>query len=163
MKGNKNGSFISQGMRNKKADIMKEIWKNTDYVERVLTSRKEAVIRVGYPLGHSPEATEKRRKTLIESYYGISIEEYKKTIFIEKSRYYNEVWKYTKKQPLHLLENYDKRGRTDLKEDAYHIDHIIPISYGFENNIEPKIIGDITNLQMLPAVENIKKGNLYED
>ena len=141
---------------------MKELWKNSSYINKVMSKRKEVEEKNGYYNGHSPEATHKRIKTLIENYYGMPIDEYKKTIFIEKSKYYNEVWRYTKQQQLHLLENYDKRSRLDLNEDAYHLDHIIPISYGFENKIDPSIIGDLTNLQMIPAIENIKKGNTYE-
>ena len=63
----------------------------------------------------------------------------------------------TEKQPIHLLENYGKRGRVD-EEGAYHLDHKIPIKYGFDNNILPHIIADISNLEMIPAIENIRKG-----
>jgi len=28
---------------------------------------------------------------------------------------------------------------------------------GFKNNIDPKIIGDISNLEMIPAIDNLKK------
>jgi hypothetical protein len=51
------------------------------------------------------------------------------------------------------LENFDKRGR-----NKFHLDHKFSIHKGFENNIDPKIIGHIKNLQMLPESENIKKG-----
>jgi hypothetical protein len=162
MKGNNNGSFISQEAKNKKSSLMKELWKNSSYINKVMSKRKEAAEKNGYPIGHSPESMEKRIKSLIESYYGVSYEEYKQTIFIEKSRYYCEVWRHTKQQPLHLLENYDKRGRIGLSDDAYHIDHIIPISYGFKHKINPSIIGNIRNLQMLPARENTEKGDKYE-
>ncbi len=162
MKGNNNGSFISQEAKDKKSFIMKEMWKDFHYVKLVKDKRKQTEEANGFFNGHSPEAKEKRIKTLIENYYGTSYEEYKETIFIERANYYREVMRITKQQQLHLLENYDKRSRLDLNEDAYHLDHIIPISYGFKNKIDPSIIGDLTNLQMIPAIENIKKGNTYE-
>ena len=71
------------------------------------------------------------------------------------------VWKYTYRNNLNLLENFHKRGRSDLCEDAHHIDHIIPIIYGFNNNILPHIIGGMKNLQMLHYKENCSKGGNY--
>ena len=56
----------------------------------------------------------------------------------------------------HLLENIEKRGRAGVK-GAYHLDHIKSMWYGFHNNISPEIIGDISNLQMLPWLENQRK------
>lgn len=42
--------------------------------------------------------------------------------------------------------------------DAYHLDHIISVKYGFDNNISPEIISKKENLQMLPWKDNIIKG-----
>lgn len=39
----------------------------------------------------------------------------------------------------------------------YHVDHIYSMSEGFKNKIDPKIIGSIVNLQILPSLINIKK------
>jgi hypothetical protein len=47
--------------------------------------------------------------------------------------------------------------------DGYHLDHIIPIHYGFVNGILPTIIADVNNLQMLTWRENIIKSNKYDD
>lgn len=69
------------------------------------------------------------------------------------------VWSITNKQPLEELKNYEKRGNIAYKKNAYHLDHKISIKYGFENNIPPYIIGNIDNLQMLPARENCSKGS----
>lgn len=79
-----------------------------------------------------------------------------KLSFTDRDIYYKKVRKITEEQPLHLLENNEKRGRVD-----YHVDHIIPISYGFANNLPPELIGNILNLQMLYYKENIKKGNSH--
>jgi len=68
-----------------------------------------------------------------------------------------DVWRITNKQPLHLLENYDKRG-INGEEGAYTLDHIISLKKGFTEGIPPEQIGHIDNLQMLPWEENITKG-----
>ncbi len=44
------------------------------------------------------------------------------------------------------------RSKTD-----FHLDHIIPKSYGFLNKIDPKIISHYKNLQMLSAHDNLVK------
>ena len=62
----------------------------------------------------------------------------------------------TAKQPINLLENFDKRGRAG-DEGAYHLDHIISVWYGFHNNIPPEQIADISNLRMIPWMENQQK------
>ena len=41
---------------------------------------------------------------------------------------------------------------------VYHLDHIVSIRYGFDNNIPPEEIAKKENLQMLPWRENISKG-----
>ena len=71
--------------------------------------------------------------------------------------YRKKVKQITKKQPLHTLENYHKRSL-----DGYHLDHIISIKYGFLNNIEPDIIGDIRNLRFIPAKSNLHKSDFFE-
>ena len=161
MIGNKNCSH-SEEHKQATSIRMKNLWQSSEHKNKVYDGMVNAMIGRKYWFGNDPESILKKTKTLIENIYNISYEEYKTTIFVEKTRYYNEVYKETNKQPLHLLENYDKRGHLSTKDDAYHLDHIIPISYGFENSIDPKIIGDISNLQMLPAMVNITKGNKYE-
>lgn len=60
----------------------------------------------------------------------------------------------TVKQPLHLLENYEKRGRY-----SYHIDHIKSIWNGYLNNVPAETIANINNLQMLWWKDNLSKGS----
>ena len=71
--------------------------------------------------------------------------------------YRNKVVRMSERQPLDLLENYELRGNSE--NDGYHLDHIVPISYGFKNDISPEKISDISNLRFIPWLENIKKGN----
>lgn len=76
----------------------------------------------------------------------------------DREKYYYNVIRVTNLQPIQELKHCEKRGRIDLVENAFHLDHIISICYGYEHNISPKIIGDISNLRFIPALENIKKG-----
>ncbi len=85
-----------------------------------------------------------------------SYEEYQSTLS-DWEKYKNEVWRVTNSQPLELLENYNKRGPSG-KEGAYQIDHMYSILKGFRNTVPPSLIGNIDNLQMIPWLENIKKG-----
>lgn len=79
----------------------------------------------------------------------------------KKQSYYYKVWSETKKQPIHILEGYQNRGRAGI-EGAYHLDHIQSIIYGFENDISSEDIGNINNLRFIPWEENIKKGKECE-
>lgn len=69
-------------------------------------------------------------------------------------RYKTIVMMHTNKQKLHLLDNFNKRGKYE-----YHLDHKYSIASGFKNNINPELIGNINNLEMLTWQENISKNN----
>jgi len=75
---------------------------------------------------------------------------------LEKRLYYIKVWFITESMPIHNLKNFDKRCYYGAS--CYNLDHILPISYGFHNNIPPEKIGNISNLRFIPSEENIKKG-----
>ena len=84
---------------------------------------------------------------------------YKKEEYqVKFKQYRKQVEKITKKQPLHQLENFEKRGR-----NKYHLDHILSISYGFHNGIEPELIGNIFNLRFIPYKSNLQKSDYIED
>ncbi len=102
--------------------------------------------------GYNCDVLDKRIKTRL----GITYLEYL-NILPKYNAYKNQVYRITNKQSLYLLENIEKRGRKQ-----YHLDHIIPISYGFYNSISPEIIGNIKNLQMLWYIDNLKKYNKME-
>jgi hypothetical protein len=63
------------------------------------------------------------------------------------------VYYWTNKNDLSMLENNDKRSRS-----GYHLDHKYSITEGFSNNIPPKIIGSLGNLEFIPAIDNGIKG-----
>jgi hypothetical protein len=95
---------------------------------------------------------------------GITYEEYLQCMD-DKRKYYRAVRNITNLQPIHLLENFEKRARFPDEQDAYHLDHIYSISEGFCNKIPPPLIGDISNLRFIPWRENVKKADriLYEN
>lgn len=77
----------------------------------------------------------------------------------DKNLYKRQVLIHTRKQPLHILENIDLRGHYGKNKNAYHLDHMYSIHYGFINCIPPWIIGSIHNLRMIPAHENLGSKN----
>lgn len=93
---------------------------------------------------------EKVSKTMIET--GRSIPRELKS---DWELYKFDVYKLSKQQPVHLLENYEKRGRN---RENYELDHIYSIYDGFVNKIDPVIISHIENLRYIPKRENVQKG-----
>jgi len=77
--------------------------------------------------------------------------------------YKNKVWYLTRKQPLHLLENYNKPRHRAGTNGAYQLDHIVSIKYGFDNNISIEEIAKIENLRFITWEENLKKGAYCEE
>lgn len=81
----------------------------------------------------------------------------------EKRKYAYLVSKVTEKYDLSSLPNYDKpRGLCGI-EGVYQLDHIIPIQYGFDNNIDPEIIGHIENIQFIPWEQNNEKRDSIDE
>jgi hypothetical protein len=50
-----------------------------------------------------------------------------------------------------------KRGRVEIDPDCVHLDHIIPVIYGFKNGLAPEILADAQNLRIVPAKTNLSK------
>lgn len=114
---------------------------------------------------HSAESNEKRSKALkgrpLSEEHKRQISETKKANrkwqpddpeYKEFKKYQRKVYYWTNKNDLATLENYDKRSKK-----GYHLDHRFSIYEGFLQNIPPKVIGNIHNLEMLPAKENMSK------
>ena len=74
-----------------------------------------------------------------------------------KAKYYKECWEETERNAS-SLEGIEKRG---FKK--YDIDHIVPISYGYKNNIPPNLIGSLGNLRIISNDENKEKGMRLTD
>lgn len=60
--------------------------------------------------------------------------------------------KLTDAQPLHLLNNIEKRGFNN-----YHVDHIVPLIFGYHHNIEEYIMADMINIRCIPKKQNLDK------
>lgn len=108
--------------------------------------------------GITKDVIERRRRSLITKMTGLEYQEYLEHLPI-KDAYYKAVRRFTEQQPIDLLEDSEKRARMDDDPNAYHLDHIVPISYGFLNGIPPEEIADISNLRFIPWLENIQKSN----
>ena len=127
------------------SDASKQHWGQKRY--RELVSQKVKEVR------GLPEIIEKWRKTGELNGSFTPLEK-----LSEWQRYHKDVWKYTNKNNLTLLENHDRRGKAGVY-GAYHLDHIVSIFDGFANDIDAKIIGSIHNLRFIPAEENVKKSS----
>ncbi len=99
---------------------------------------------------------EQRLKGIAKRNGYATYEEYQATLS-DWEKYKNEVWRLTNQQPLTELENFDKRGTSGI-EGAYQIDHIYSVLKGFKNGVPPSLIADIKNLEMIPWLDNVKKG-----
>lgn len=93
-------------------------------------------------------------KEIIKSIYPNIINKPEKiTIKREKANYYSKCWEFTEYNAP-ILEGIEKR---EFKK--YDIDHIVPISYGYKNNIPAELIGSIENLRIISNKENLIKNN----
>lgn len=64
--------------------------------------------------------------------------------------YRRKVDHFTRMQLIEQLANYEKRGE-------YHLDHKFSVAEGFRQGIPPEVIGNIVNLEFIPAIENVRK------
>jgi len=70
--------------------------------------------------------------------------------------YYRDVWRFTNQS---IKKDFDIINPSNLvlSYETFHIDHIFSIIEGFKNNIDPCIIGNTVNLQVLSKKDNMKK------
>lgn len=76
-------------------------------------------------------------------------------------RYANRVHKLTKtiyEQNVSIINPNNLPRTLAGVEDGYQLDHIIPVRYGFDNDIPPEEIARLDNLRMIPWKENVQKG-----
>jgi len=153
-----------------------------------LKQKKTLVERYGVEnISKHPETEKKRKKTSFGRYgvthYSKSIE-YRiynedKGIWIpdefktEFELYFRNVWNETKKHKKKLFDSWNGKcyysdeilnKKINYNEPNYPvIDHKISVYYGFKNNINYKIIGDISNLCICSRKINNKKGVMCEN
>lgn len=119
----------------------KKLWKDPIYRNTIITKLKEII-------GDEDHINQWRLKMEQNGYF-TPIE-----LKSEFEKYKQSVWNYTRKNKLELLENFNKRGKSD-----YHLDHKYSITQGFLNNIPPEIVGSVYNIEMLYHKDNIKKNS----
>ena len=71
-------------------------------------------------------------------------------------RYKQLVWYHTNQNDLSVLPNYEKRARIEIF-GSYSLDHRFSLAKGFKEEIDPKIMGSVHNLEFIPAKENDSK------
>ena len=74
----------------------------------------------------------------------------------ERSYYWFVVWEITERNAAQVA-GIEKRGA------AFHLDHIVPILYGYEHNISPHLIGGLDNLRIISRAENMRKVNFITE
>lgn len=83
----------------------------------------------------------------------------------EKRQYYIDVRRYTRRtynEFKHIINPDDLPLGRCGSGDVYQIDHIIPIIEGYNKKIDPKIMGNIKNLQILHWKCNLSKSSKYK-
>lgn len=74
-----------------------------------------------------------------------------------KQVYYKTVWEETEKHTAQL-DGIENRGWED-----YHVDHIVPIQFGFRKKLPPALVGSLENLRMLSWEDNMAKSSKLTD
>lgn len=134
-------------------ETAKKLSKILDYSaigQKTKKTKRQNVNEIGQDIYH--QTSIKTAITRFGRYVGV-----KNDTDFRKYRY--QVEKYTRMQPIKILPNYEKRSHYYLSENPYHLDHKFSIAAGFELGIAPYIIGHISNLEMIPAQHNNKKGS----
>jgi hypothetical protein len=117
----------------------------SEFIEKQRATMEE---NGGYPLQN-----EKTRIKSFISRFGMSPEEYTKTL-PERETYQRVVRSITEQQALATLLHFDKRGA-----GGYDLDHKFSIAEGFKQSILPAIIGNIANLEFIDSSANRSKGS----
>ena len=147
--GEKNPMFgVSQNNPNSLANLTRSAW--TGKHQSVESNEKRSNSMKG-----KSSWTEESKKKYIQT--GIEQGRFWKPDdpeHVEFKKYRRKVYYWTSKNNLNVLENSDKRGR-----GRYHLDHKYSITKGFLDNIPPKILGCIHNLEMLTHKKNIVKNS----
>jgi transposase-like protein len=156
-KGHSNGKKIelSEYQIKKIKDLYLNEFKNIVEIANELSLSKSFIEKHLDNCDYRRNRSEGTSVGLVIRYRGIKYNDYLK-IVDNLDKYKSEVMKITRRQPICELLNYDKRGLSGI-DGSYHLDHKFSISEGFKNNIAPKIIGDIKNLEFIPWEQNIKK------
>lgn len=114
-------------------------WKNEEYRDKVTKSVSEN------------RCVDQWRQTMEDLGYFTPLSQKS-----EWEQYKQLVWYYTNQNDLTKLENHNKRARIEIS-GSYSLDHKFSVKQGFNNGINPEIIGSINNLEFIPSNQNSTK------
>jgi hypothetical protein len=157
--GLKNWALTTHGVEN--ASQVPEIYRKgrqkciekygNEHPIRVLEERRQTTCLQKYGSTNPFNSKHVRDKWSLEK-WGMTWEE-RNASLPEYEKYCRAVWKVTNTQQLETVEGYSMRGKD------FHLDHKFSISEGFKQNISPEVIGNIVNLRVISARENISKSD----
>lgn len=133
---------VAQTNPNSLANLVRSYWTGKTQSEESNQKRRE------WSTGRKHTEESKRKISEANSYWRLDDPQYK-----EFKKYRRKVYYWTEKNDLSQLEHFEKRSRT-----GYHLDHKYSITEGFRNDVPPKVIGHISNLEFLPHKVNESKG-----
>jgi hypothetical protein len=107
--------------------------------------KKRYISKIGYKIYEHSDLIE-----YLEICTKYNIEKRYSKTNLKKQIYYSKVWIESNKNSKYI-------NNIELRGLDYHLDHIVPISYGFTNNISPLLIGGISNLRIIHKKDNMIK------
>ena len=133
-----------------------EEFKNSDEIAEELKLSKSFVDKYLHNSDYRRNRSKATTIGLVKRYNDMDYNEWLENL-PEYQKYKSDVMKVTNRQPIHTLPNYNNRGVSGI-DGAYHLDHKFSINEGFRQNVDPKLIGNIVNLEFIPWEENLNKG-----
>jgi len=147
--------FIDDTKKNHMIKLFLEDLKTSKEISEIMGLNVNFVCKFLKSLGYSRDRSLGTSIGMVKRFSGIPYDDFLKKLN-EFKLYKRKVISVTKKQPIHLLQNFNKRGVSGI-DGNYHLDHKFSIVEGFKQNISPEFIGNINNLEFIPWIENVKK------
>jgi transposase len=156
-KGKSDGKkiILSEEQKNKIKELYVVEHKNREEISKITKLNKSYIEKILSKSNYRRTKGEGTTIGMLKRFSGISYEDFLKNLNDFK-KYKRKVVSITKKQPIHNLLNFNKRGVSGV-DGNYHLDHKFSIVEGFKQKISPWIIGNIINLEFIPWEENVKK------
>jgi hypothetical protein len=156
-KGYSNGKklLIDDSQKNYMIKLFSEDLKTSKEISEIMNLNVNFVCKFLKSLGYKRDKSLGTSIGMVKRFSGIPYDEFLKKLN-EFKLYKKKVISITKKQSIHELPNFNKRGVSGI-DGNYHLDHKFSIVEGFKQNINPEFIGNINNLEFIPWIDNIKK------
>ena len=156
-KGYSNGKkiILTEEQKEKIKDLYVDNYKNSEEISKIMNLNKSFIEQILSKSNYRRNRSQGTSIGLVKRFSGINYNEYINNLS-EFKKYKRKVTSVTKKQPIHNLVYFEKRGISGI-DGNYHLDHKFSIVEGFKQKISPWVIGNIINLEFIPCEENIKK------